>query len=157
MAGIHGMKVDDLAINYAESVLSGKDKGVWATFGYYEDEDDLLMADVLDRNVTGLGPKGRWNSFVKHLEMIPDDVRYGIVEFSHTNKRENVTRSKRIFVLWAPSAATTKSKLLATMHLKDVKDQLAHGSCSIVIQATCVEDLQYSTVLQRIKSKTSVF
>lgn len=155
MAGINGMNVTDLAMKYADNVLSGNKPGVWATFKYQNGA--LLDVDTLNTNQFGLGPKGRWQQFSDTLTAVQNDVRYGIVEFSHTNRRENVTRSKRIFVLWAPTNASTRMKMMATMHLKDVKTQLTSGSCSIIIQANCAEDLKYNTVLQRIRSKTSVF
>lgn len=154
MAGIDGMKVDDIAIATAKSVMSGSHPAIWATFSYDKDE---LFAHSIYCNKHGNEFPFVWDRFVENLDAAGNEVRYGIVDFSHTNERERVTRSKRIFVLWAPDSASTRQKLIATMHLRDVKNQLTQGTCGIVIQANCIDDLDYKTVLNRIISKTSVF
>lgn len=156
MTGISGMKVDSSAKDMADIVLNYKYRASWATFRYH---NDILIGDHfdgtcicsstesdMDRNIT------KYRMFVDAIVMSDKDVRYAIVDFKYIDRSEGwcMTKSKRIFVLWAPDNASPRKKMLATIHLKDVQNQLTQQSCPIVIQANEKSDLIYENVLKRI-------
>lgn len=155
MAGIHGMIIDESAMEMARNVITGKKPGVWATFRFSSNNDRLLGDNFSTSDQISF--RENWDIFVKHLADNADDTRYAVVDFQHENMNDNIVRSKLLFVLWAPDHASVKRKLVSTIHLKDVEKKLIHGFSPIIIQANDVSDLKYNEVLMRIQQRTSVF
>jgi len=107
MAGMNGMTVTNQAKAMSESVLSGSNLGVWATFKYI---DEVLCGCAFDIKSDRLTSLDVWRGFTDELISVTDDVRYGLIDFAHKNRREQVTRSKRVFVMWAPKGASKRQK-----------------------------------------------
>lgn len=149
MAGIYGMKVNNKSKEHAEKVMDGAMS--WSTFKFDKDDCVVLFYYCYPSDNFSLC----WELFIESLPI--DDVNYGIVDFCWMSPNDHIKRSKRIFVLWAPEKASIRRKLIATMHLRDVKSQLTNGTCVLVLQANSYEDLEYNSVIKHIKLKTTVF
>ena len=151
MVGIYGINISRSSLEVGTQTMTGE--YAWSTF-CFEDET-RVRDDYRIHKETNLEFTDIWDLLIASLPK--DATRYIIANVEYFSPQDKITRTKRIFVLWAPPQASSKDKLLAAMHLKDVKQQLVKNSYVIMIQANAIEDLKYETILKCIKHKTTVF
>lgn len=146
MAGIYGMPVSALAMEYSKKVIDNRDnsKSRWAIYQYMNDTVGIAR----------YGGDTGWETLLHYLDKIHNETAYVVVNFVNNKPKDKLCRSKRIMIMWAPDGAKTREKFMTAMHVRDVRDTLTGGSCTIMIQANDISDLKYETVRDRISSKT---
>ncbi len=143
MAGISGVTLLD-DVDNVRSVFNRTNSNTWMVFKFKD-----------DKNLKGCLKGAEWNQMVDSLPK--DDVRYGICNFTYVSPTDQVTRSKSIFVMWAPDGAPVKEKLKAAMYCRQVKTLLATGSSfHVSMQANELADLDNNVLMECIRRNCSV-
>jgi len=93
-------------------------------------------------------PTAKWEDFVKDLPK--EDCRYAAYDFEFSVEGGN--REKIVFVLWSSDNAKTKSKMLYTSSKDALKKKL--NLMGGDVQATDASEIDYNTVLERVKTFT---
>jgi len=94
-------------------------------------------------------PTATWEDFVKDLPK--EDCRYAAYDFDFEVEGGG-KREKILFVLWSSDNAKTKSKMLYTSSKDAIKKKL--NLMGSDIQATDAAEIDYNTVLDKVKSLT---
>lgn len=154
MAGITGLNIvdqlDELPTHFPE--------GCWLSYGFAptstSTSTNKKQQDLL---VTELGSDEE-NLFNLHKSLPNNDVRYIVMHFGYDSPTDHVRRTKRLFVMWAPSGATIKDRLKITMYNKEAQHLLSSGcGFNVVMQANEISDISYEAVLAKIRSVSTVY
>jgi hypothetical protein len=147
MAGIQGLNFNSEAIACIKGAFNTKDWTQWGIFGINSKDITVQEFGIRWDQETA---QGNWKQFLKSL---PDNnVRYALCNFVYVSPMDNIERTKVVFIMWAPDTAKAKYKMKASMHYLDVKHQIEeHGGIQLTFQANEVEDISYTTVLEKIK------
>lgn len=154
MAGISGLLVNDDLKEIVKEIFDSKSPIDWSLFMF--DGDAALKAEYVGDDWFGSSDNFEkdWNDLLAYLP--ENEVRYLVVDFKYLSPNDNIERSKRIFVMWAPEYAPQKEKLMVTMYSKDVQNKLCGGSV-IYVQANELSDISYQRVLDKINSSCYCF
>jgi len=143
MAGISGINIEKECLTLSKDVFDRKNPTQFCAFGFGNDNLIVSAAHTKQQD----SPKNIWDEF---CSILPDnETRYAVYNFKYVSPQDDITREKKLFIMWAPENATTKDKLIVTMHAKDVHNRLAPGA--INIQANDMIDISYNSILKRIK------
>eukprot|EP01121_Diplochlamys_sp_Union-15-3_P017309 TRINITY_DN6064_c0_g1_i1.p1 TRINITY_DN6064_c0_g1~~TRINITY_DN6064_c0_g1_i1.p1 ORF type:complete len:156 (-),score=22.83 TRINITY_DN6064_c0_g1_i1:37-504(-) len=97
----------------------------------------------------------KYSSFVEKLPA--DDSRFSIVDVCFNRDTDNVTKNKLFFMTWVPDELPAKKKMLAGMWCRAIKEGLTQNAAiEISVQATDKSEAALETVLDKIKSKSTV-
>eukprot|EP00009_Paramoeba_aestuarina_P002044 CAMPEP_0201515254 /NCGR_PEP_ID=MMETSP0161_2-20130828/6879_1 /ASSEMBLY_ACC=CAM_ASM_000251 /TAXON_ID=180227 /ORGANISM="Neoparamoeba aestuarina, Strain SoJaBio B1-5/56/2" /LENGTH=137 /DNA_ID=CAMNT_0047912039 /DNA_START=37 /DNA_END=446 /DNA_ORIENTATION=+ len=86
----------------------------------------------------------QWEEFASHFPS--DACAYGIAEFNYISPADQVERTKTVFVLWAPSRAPTKDKMMAAFSTKGITTKIGGGGIGCKFQAGGPSELEYEEV-----------
>jgi hypothetical protein len=146
MAGIQGLDFDENSLTNIDNLFNSKDPTLWVTF---EPNDTFIETDYFGIE-WDVSPEENWKYFVKTLPEL--HCRYALVNFNYNKIR------KVIFVMWAPEKAPIFKKLQCAMHSLDVKKQVKScGGIHLSLQANDYSDLDFETVLRKIKQFSSSY
>lgn len=116
-----GVKVNDACIKMWEQLKSGKIKAC-----NFKLSDNLKEIVVEDDSVVAKGTENAWDAWTKSL---PDkECRYGIydvnMQIDMGSGLSAGTRTKLVFVVWAPSTASIKQKMVTASSKDALKKKL---------------------------------
>ena len=139
MTGRTGINPSDEMIKTHQEMRMGKTMR-WATFKVTEDWKEVIV-DKRGRR------ESKWEEFVGELEAA-GDCRYGAFSMDFENS-EKQQRNKLITVLWTPSCATVKSKMLYAATKESVKR--AFVGVGLEIQASSSSSLDFVDILASLQ------
>lgn len=149
MAGIAGMNFSEHALKEIRNIYCTQKWPHWTI--YHIDND----ANIIDLSVMGINwddnsPQDTWAQFVRFLPN--DQCRYALCNFDYTSSK-GISKSKIVFVMWAPNTANVKNRLQIAMHNRDVQKQIKEiGGITVSLQANEISDLDYDLVLKKLQS-----
>lgn len=120
--------------------------------------EGTIDIDVVSPSETTEAPakEEQWARFVAAFPH--DECRYGLSTFPFTSQSDGVTRSKMVYVTWAPGACKVKDRMLLSVFVKVVSQNFQQngGSVTANVEAADVSDLEFSDVEAKIRVKTTV-
>ena len=143
MAGISGINIEEECLTLSRGVFDRKKPEQYGVFEF--GNNNLTVCGIGSKQDS---PKNIWNEFCSILPN--NETRYAVYNFKYVSPQDDITREKKLFIMWAPENAKTKDKLIVTMHAKDVHNRLASGA--INIQANELADVSYNSILKRIET-----
>lgn len=150
MAGIFGVNVNDDCIQKTSTFYKRNSQLGWIIFKL--DGDKTLLVDSCKTKDETFSFENTFDDFVDHLPK--DDVRYALYNYEYESPTDKINRCKTIFIMWAPEQASIKRKMLTTMYLRDISNQLTRNrGFPVTLQANDLEDLHYRGVFQKIRTK----
>ena len=150
MAGIFGVNVNDDCLKKTDIFYKRNSPLGWIIFKL--DGDKTLVVDSYKIKDDTLSFENMFDDFADHLPK--DDVRYALYNYEYESPADKINRNKTIFIMWAPEQATTKRKMLTTMYLRDISNQLtSNRGFPVTLQANDIEDINYRSVFSKIRTK----
>jgi len=134
-----GVAVDDACMS------SFQDLKLKKKFRYiiYKLSDDNKVIEV-----EKMAEKATYDDFLSHLPA--EDCRYAVFDFEYEVSASEGVRNKICFYVWAPDSSRVKQKMLYASSKDALRKKLVGVSCEI--QGTDYSEVDYHTVLERIKS-----
>ena len=96
----------------------------------------------------------QWDHFISHLPQ--ENCAYGLAEFKYISPTDGVERRKTVFVLWAPSAAPRKDKMMVAFSANGVVNKIGSGGIGCRVQAGRAQELEYQEVLNQVLARSTV-
>ena len=96
----------------------------------------------------------QWNHFISHF--LKDNCAYGLAELKYISATDRVERRKTVFVLWAPSAAPRKDKMMVAFSANGVVNKIGSGGIGCRVQAGSLQGLEYEEVLNQVLARSTV-
>ena len=132
-------------------VNTGKFANNFSIFKFAENESLAIDSPNHDDQNVNIS----WDELISKLPV--DGCRYVLYNFNYISVTDNIERSKLVFILWSPSAANKKHKMMSAFFAQSVLDKLTAASAvSCQIQAGTTSSLEYSVVLEKVLRKLSV-
>lgn len=142
MAGISGIKFLDLERNIF-------DEESWVFFGLTT-KDNEFETKAFGKTMQELTDFLQYSLFNK--------VGYIVYNYKYMSPVDKIQRSKRVFIMWAPSSSTIKDRMKITMYAKDAQKILSFGfNFHVCMQANSIEDVSDVLILDKIKQNSTVF
>lgn len=99
--------------------------------------------------------ESQWNNMV--AELPHDQCAFFIANFDYVADSDGVRRSKVLAILWAPSSAPAKQKMLSAFCEKSVIDQCGSGGgIARRLQGGTLADLDYEVVREKILRTSTI-
>jgi len=92
--------------------------------------------------------KATYDDFLSHLPA--EDCRYAVFDFEYEVSASEGVRNKICFYVWAPDSSRVKQKMLYASSKDALRKKLV--GISSEVQGTDYSEVDYNTVLERIKS-----
>ncbi|KAF5828553.1 hypothetical protein DUNSADRAFT_17451, partial [Dunaliella salina] len=135
-----GIGLSDQCVNIYNHIKTRKAYG-WVTYKI----DDAGNEVVVDQ----LGACG--SSFDQFVAALPEnECRYAIYDFAYNNADTNKTQNKLVFLHWAPSGSTVKSKMMYAS-TKDLIKGFMDG-VSTELQADTYDELSENEMCEKVHS-----
>lgn len=142
MTGISGIKFLDL-----QNDVFNKEK--WVFYGLTR-KDNEFETKIFGDNIQEL------TDLLQHD--LHNQVGYIVYNYEYMSPVDKIQRSKRLFIMWAPSNSSIKDRMKITMYAKNAQKILALGvSFHVCMQANSIEDVSESLILDKIKQNSTVF
>jgi hypothetical protein len=141
---------------------SGDDVVPFCVLKFVEGSESTLAIDILST----LGDDqaddhhqrvpSTWDQLVASLPR--DQCRMALAQVPWTAHSDNVTRSRLVFILWAPShGPSIKQRMTASMFSKGVERMVEQWvGMPVRVEAAGVDDLELADVRDKIRSKATV-
>ena len=140
MAGITGL----ILMEKYDDFFNRKNVNAWAMYKFETDSH--------------LGIEQRGTGWDQMKMCLPEnEVRYVIANFTYVSLVDQIHRTKRIFLMWAPDYARVREKLKITMYSQEAKRLLCTHGFHVTMQANELSDVDTSCVLARIRQNSTVF
>lgn len=144
MAGITGLKVMEIS----ETLFNRENMNCWIMYRFCAGKDSVIELDC--------GGGSGWDEMCKNLPQ--QEVRYVLVNFGYVSPNDNVTRNKRVFLMWAPQYSKVKDKVKVTMYSHEAQKILSQNTnFHIIMQGNEMNDVNVNMLMEKIKKHSTVF
>jgi hypothetical protein len=98
-----------------------------------------------------------WEQFINSKLTEDNECKYVLYKFRYMSATDKIERSKLIFILWSPSSAPRKQKMMSAFFAHSFLDRIgATSAVSCQIQASSLDSLDYHDVLEKLSRTLSV-
>ncbi|KGG51727.1 hypothetical protein DI09_28p80 [Mitosporidium daphniae] len=136
-----GINVDDSCL-VAFDELKKNSKHTYLQFKISEKRTKIVVEELVK-------PAATFEEFVANLP--EDDGRYAVYDLEYKLSDTDGLRKKILFISWIPDSAVTGQKMTYACSKDALKSKLL--GIALDIQANCKEDLEYSSIMDRLRNK----
>lgn len=123
-------------------------------FAVYKFDGESIIIE--DANHSDLQRTMTWDE-LKNSKFPDDECRYCFYKFNYFSPSDEIERSKLIYILWSPSGANKKQKMMSAFFNQAFLDRLgATSAISCQIQAGNLASLEKEDVQEKLFRKLSV-
>ena len=142
---------DDECTQLAQTVKRGK--APCAIFSISSPSNACTIVPIPSPHADMSGQE-KWEHFISALPK--DSCGYGVAPFNYISPTDGVARSKTVFILWAPSRAPRKDKMMVAFSANGVVNKIGSGGIGCRVQAGGAHELEYEEVMNQVLSRSTV-